>query len=414
MLHRASPIDRVVILNDATTARGGATGLALLSIRLLRARGVAVTYIVGDDGESDELEALGVEIVAMGGKQLVAERRLTALTRGICNTRAEAGVAEWIAGNDTPRTIYHVHGWSKILSPSIFSALRPVASRTYTHAHDYFLACPNGAYMDYPHEAPCTRVPLGLSCLGTNCDKRSYPQKLWRSARRVALDKARGPASWRPTIMIHEAMAPAMERAGYDSQNLVALRNPAGAFSSERVRAEDNSLFCFIGRVEREKGIEDALAAAAKAGVRLRVIGDGPLREELAARWPDVEFTGWASRDQVSELVRDARCVVVPSRYPEPFGLVIAEAAQSGIPVIVSDTALLAADVANLGLGLSTTTRDIDAFAAAMERIRDLPRDEIESMSRRGFAGTSRLASTDEAWADGLMALYETSLVEAA
>ena len=49
-----------------------------------------------------------------------------------------------------------------------------------------------------------------------------------------------------------------------------------------------------------------------------------------------------------------------------------------------------------------------------MERIRDLPRDEIESMSRRGFAGTSRLASTDEAWADGLMALYETSLVEAA
>ena len=36
-------ISRIVILNDASVARGGATGLALLSIRLLRARGFEVT-----------------------------------------------------------------------------------------------------------------------------------------------------------------------------------------------------------------------------------------------------------------------------------------------------------------------------------------------------------------------------------
>ncbi|WP_444430903.1 hypothetical protein ACTTAM_08565 [Rhodobacter capsulatus] len=41
---------KVVILNDASVARGGATGLALLQARLLRARGLAVVFASADRG----------------------------------------------------------------------------------------------------------------------------------------------------------------------------------------------------------------------------------------------------------------------------------------------------------------------------------------------------------------------------
>jgi glycosyltransferase involved in cell wall biosynthesis len=408
MLTRPANVERIVVLNDATKARGGATGLALLSIRRLRERGYAVTYIVGDDGSSDELMALGVEIVSVGGRALLAERKLTAATRGIYNTVAHEVVSTWVRKNDTPSTAYHVHGWSKILSPSIFDALEPVAARTVTHAHDYFLACPNGAYMDYVRDKPCTLVPLHASCLCTNCDKRSYPQKLWRSARAVALMRARASSSvWGPTLMIHRGMKPALMRAGMRDAQLMTMPNPAQSFRAARVEAENNQVFCFIGRVEREKGIEDAIAASSRAGVRLRVIGDGPLREALAREHPEVEFAGWQDRSSFADLVHDVRCVLVPSRYPEPFGLVIAEASLSGLPVIVSDTALLSDDVVDGRVGLSCNTRDLEAFTANIIRMRDMPSAEIRELSLQGHSGAARLAATETEWIDALVDVYQ-------
>jgi hypothetical protein len=66
---RNSPaiLERIVIINDVATR--GATGLALLSIRLLRAAGIPVTMITGDDGANAELAAL-VDVAALGGEHI--------------------------------------------------------------------------------------------------------------------------------------------------------------------------------------------------------------------------------------------------------------------------------------------------------------------------------------------------------
>ena len=404
-------VSRVVVFNDASVARGGATGLALLSIRMLRERGIAVTYIVGDSGNAPELADLGVEVVAVGGRQLVQENKLKAASRGIYNTHARRVAADWISANDRPNTVYHLHGWSKILSPAIFDALRPVASRTLIHAHDFFLACPNGAYMDYQKVEPCERVPLGASCLSTNCDKRSYPQKLWRVARQTALLKSldkSGP--WGGIAMIHETMAPYLEKAGFPPRMLTTVRNPAEAFCAERIAAEANRAFFFVGRVEAEKGIEDLIEAAQLAGVPLKVIGDGPLREELSRAHPEVEFFGWRSRDEIAALIRHARAVVMPSRYPEPFGLVAAEASLSGLPVILSRTAFLGREIAEGGIGFVCEGRDREAFAATLGDMRDLPAADIRQMSERAFSGNVSLANSPAAWIDALLELYRGAL----
>lgn len=401
---------RVVVLNDSSIARGGATGLALLSVRLMRARGIPVTFITGDAGQNPELEALGVEVVALGGRQLMQRARLNAATAGIYNRPAGRLVADWIAANDTPGTSYHLHGWSKILSPAVFVALRAVAPRTVLHAHDFFLACPNGAYMDYRRMQPCARVPLDVSCLLTHCDKRSYAQKLWRAARQAGLRAMLAKAApWAAVVMIHERMAPYLVRAGLPPHLLRALRNPAEPFVRERIRVEANAIFYFVGRVEAEKGIEDALAAAAEAGVRMRVIGDGPLRSLLAAQYPDVDFLGWRSREEIAELVTDARALVMPTRYPEPFGLVAAEASQSGLPVVLSRTAFLGDQIAENGLGFVCDVRDRTAFAATLRTLAAMPSDEIRGMSERGFRRDVRLATTPDEWIGHLIDLYRTT-----
>ncbi|RVT86912.1 glycosyltransferase [Rhodobacteraceae bacterium CCMM004] len=407
--------DRVVILNDASVARGGATGLALWSVRLLRARGVPVTYVCGDGGDDGAVAATGADLVAVGGAALLQRGRAAALRQGIYNAQARDVVARHVAECDTPGTVYHVHGWAQILSPALFDALAPVAARVVIHAHDMFLACPNGVYMDYPRGEVCTRVPLSASCLTTNCDKRSYLQKGWRVARQMSLRRTLDLSlPWARILAIHPGMRPRLMRAGYPEGLIGVLRNPVAPWCDRRVAAEDNHGLVYVGRLERDKGILDLCAAARRTGMALTAVGDGALRAHIADAYPEVTVTGWMPRERIGGMVRGARALVQPAHHPEPFALVLPEAIFSGLPVVTSDTALMTPEIVEAGLGLSAAVQDPADFDAALVRMRDMDRGALAEMSRRGYDREVALGLTPEAWADGLLAAYGAALSDPA
>lgn len=410
-----SRIDRVIVINDHSHANGGTAALALLSIRLLRARGIAVTLICGDAGDNPELRELGVEIWAAGSADLLGRSKASALSRGIYDPATRALVDKVRAARDGPGTVWHVHGWAQILSPSIFAALTPVAPRVFLHAHDTFLACPNGMFMDYQKGEVCERVPLGASCLATHCDKRSYPQKLWRVARHGTLWRCLDRrADWAGLIIINPGVAPKMRRAGYPEALLRLLRNPATPYSATRIEAERNEGLVYVGRLERDKGVMELVEAAARCAVPLRLIGDGALRAQIARDHPDVELCGWQPSERIGGLVAGARALVMPSHHPEPFALVIPEAVQSGLPVLVSHTALLAPEIETRGMGLSFDVFDAASFDRAVARIRDMAPDMLREMSLRGLREGGDLSTTPEGWAEELVALYEAALARPA
>jgi glycosyltransferase involved in cell wall biosynthesis len=403
-------IDYLVVIDDFSTGGGGQTQLALLSAKQARRGGLPVAYIGGDTGGNAELADLGVEIVSAGNAPLVKRDKLDAAIRGIFDLRIHNLIANWIIRNDSPGTIYHLHGWAQTLSPAVFAALRPVRERVILHAHDYFLLCPNGAFYDYPSASLCTRTPLSLPCLTKNCDKRSYSQKLWRSARQIALRLAFNIATMPARIvLIHQDMAAPFIRAGVPASKLVTVRNPITPYSPTRIPAEQNSDIFFIGRVQEEKGIEDLIAALALTGSSLVVIGDGPLKEALAKQHPQITFTGWLNRNEIAARATHARLLVMPSRYPEPFGLVCLEAATAGIPVIVPPSALLARDVAANGIGYVCNTRDHAAFANVLGQA---SRDDaaIKKMSVAGHALAGTLAPGPAAWGEELRTVYRQAL----
>lgn len=410
-----SPIDRIVVINDLSIARGGGTGLALLSVRLFRQLGIPVTYICGDRGVNAELAALGVETVALGGEHILTGDRGQAFLTGLHNTAARTMIERWLDEHDTGRTVYHVHGWSKIMSPAIFLALSRVADRTVLHAHDFFLACPNGAFHHYPSQTPCDCRPLSLGCVASRCDKRSYAHKLWRLGRsarlRSILSQEKAPS--RLILLLHEKMAPGFEKSGYPTEVLHTLRNPVTPYTSERVRAEDNSDFFFIGRLEPEKGIGDAVKAAAEAGVRLTIIGDGPLKESLRQFGANVSVLGWQNHAEIASRIRAARALLMPTRYCEPFGLVAVEASQSGIPVILSDKAYLADEMVAAGVAIACDTSKPAAFASALKLLAEMPQDDIRAMSERAYGRAARLSTTPEEWRDALIGHYQSLLTGA-
>ncbi|MCR9125581.1 MAG: glycosyltransferase [Rhodobacteraceae bacterium] len=402
-------LTRVVVINDASQAFGGATGLALLNVRLLRARGIDVTYVCGDTGDNDDLKRLGVRVVAAGGARLLNRRRGDAFSRGIHNSDTRDMLARLIAEDDTPGTVYHLHGWAQILSPSIFSALAPVAARCYIHAHDMFLACPNGVYMDYQKSEPCTRVPLSGSCLLCNCDKRSYLHKGWRVLRQHSLRRCFDLSRpWAGIVMIHPGMRPHLMRAGYPDGLLRDLRNPVRPFSETRIRAEENRTLAYVGRLEEDKGVLQLAAAARRTGLHLVFIGEGAMRARLEREYPDARVTGWQTREGIAAHIARARALVLPSIHPEPFGLVVPEAVESGLPVAVAQTAMLARDVVDAGYGLAFDVHDPQSFDGALRALAEMPDPRIADMSKRGFDRVTPIAETEADWVQALVGLYQS------
>ena len=408
---RAAP-DRVVIINDVSQVRGGATNVALHSAALLGDSGIPVTYFTGDHGLHSELRLRNADVVAVGGEHILRTALTRAALDGLYNVSAEQRLTTWIAVNDTPGTIYHLHGWSKILSPSVFRALRPVARRLIVNAHDFFLVCPNGGYFNFRSESPCELRPMSASCLLSSCDRRNYAHKLWRSARQEIRRAVFDLASGARVLAVHEGMLPHLERGGIPRAQLATLRNPVTPWHPERIEAERNKVFLFVGRLEEDKGADLLLAAARDAKVRVRVIGSGPLEGTLARNYPEVEFTGWRSANDIPALVRDARALVMPSRYREPFGLVAFEALASGLPVVVSSFAMVADELSEVGAGISCDPYDRGAFSKVLSLLAS--NDELTaSMSGQAHANAVRFSLSPSEWARRLVSHYCDALQEA-
>ncbi|MDG1117190.1 MAG: glycosyltransferase [Flavimaricola sp.] len=397
---------RVIMVHDSCVARGGATAMALLATRLLRERDVSVVFVTGDTGENEYLRSHGVEVVSFGGTPLLQGSRIATARNGLWNSRARAFLAHWIAQNGRPDDVWHLHNWSQIWSPSIFSALAPVMRRLVVHAHDYFNACPNGTFYDYQLEEVCRRVPLSASCLTTNCDRRSALQKVWRSGRQALLGRTFTTADAPPLLLIHPGMAPAFLRSGFCADRMPVLRNPSTPFTDKRIAAEHNKTLVYIGRLDQEKGAVQLARAAAMAKVPLKVIGSGPEEAAIALANPEAQLTGWQNHTQIREHVAGARALIMPSLYPEPFGLVAVEAMGSGLPVVASHTALLAPEIVASGSGWSVDVRDVDGLSNILRTVADAPARDIAEKSLNAFSSSRLLASTPEAWCDELLGIY--------
>ena len=75
--------------------------------------------------------------------------------------------------------------------------------------------------------------------------------------------------------------------------------------------------------------------------IALTLAGDGPSRDaweqlsrELGVR---ASFPGWVDADALDQLYRSAAMVIVPSLWPEPFGLIGLEAGAYGVPAVAFD-----------------------------------------------------------------------------
>lgn len=160
----------------------------------------------------------------------------------------------------------------------------------------------------------------------------------------------------------------------------------------------------FVGRLEYEKGIHDAIAALPKIrkshpGTTLVVAGDGTQQDwliEQARRHKvvkSVKFLGNLDHQELLEWLHQADAIVLPSHY-EPFGIVALEAAAAGTPLVTSNVGGLGEAVIDGETGLSFAPRDVTGIADAAIRTLDDPAAAAE----RAVTARARLTA-DFDWA---------------
>jgi glycosyltransferase involved in cell wall biosynthesis len=141
-------------------------------------------------------------------------------------------------------------------------------------------------------------------------------------------------------------------------------------------------IFASVGRVAVEKNIE-AFLALDLPGTKV-VVGDGPAREALQAKFPDVVFTGFKTGDDLARHFADADVFVFPS-FTDTFGLVNLEAMASGTPV----AAFIAPGPQDIIPGSGAGAINDDLRAACLEALtcsRAVTRAHAEKFSWRACA----------------------------
>jgi glycosyltransferase involved in cell wall biosynthesis len=118
------------------------------------------------------------------------------------------------------------------------------------------------------------------------------------------------------------------------------------------------------------KRLDIAIHAARRAGLPLKIAGEGTDRARLEAlAGPEVEFLGRATDENVRELYRGATAVLLPGE--EDFGIVPVEAQACGRPVIALARGGALETVVDGETGVLVDSSDPDAWAEAMRRVRD-------------------------------------------
>lgn len=278
-----------------------------------------------------------------------------------------------------PDVIY-VNGLADV---SLHRTLRAIAPGVLS-IHAFAGTCISGNKSHHGRR-PCDRR-FGASCLAMYFPYRCgglNPLTMIR-AYRTQLAYLQAIREYEAVIVHSKFMQGEYDKHGIATSRVQLPLAPAEPTSPSTSAAHQALRLLYMGRLTRLKGgaiLFEALrvfAARTSMPVSLTVAGDGDDRatwERAASNLPSsvtVRFVGWIAEDQRTRLLDETDAIVVPSIWPEPFGMVGLEAAAHGIPAVAFDVGgihewLQDGETGAMASGDPPTAVGL---AAALERIR--------------------------------------------
>lgn len=214
--------------------------------------------------------------------------------------------------------------------------------------HDYFLTCLSGTKRTKIPFKECNRK-YGLGCLA-----RYFPQRcggrnpltmiriyFWQKKMRSNFKY------YQKILVASKRMQEEFVREGFNNDNVIVVPYPpSGVKPLDTLSARSNfsNRLLFVGRLVESKGWQDAIIATNIARKRfgldfcLAIAGTGPDREVVIRMEKNnpgfIKYLGNLDSSSLAVEFSKADVLLVPSKWPEPFGLVGLEAMSQGLPSV--------------------------------------------------------------------------------
>ena len=263
--------------------------------------------------------------------------KLMALTRPFGSQEVKRKFGRLL--DDFNPDVVHINNVHTQLSPVIAELARKRCIRVVWTLHDYKLLCPRYDCLRDGKEI-CEKC-FGrdkLPCKIYRCMKGSRLASEVGYREAVMWNRERLEACTDLFICPSGFMAEKMAQGGFRKEKLKVLCNFIDTKKCRKDNYDKEDYYCYVGRLSHEKGVATLIEAAARLPYRLKVIGGGPLSEELKIKNEqlkgNVEFLGFRQWDDIKNIVGKARFTVIPSEWYENNPLSVIEAQCLGTPVL--------------------------------------------------------------------------------
>lgn len=310
--------------------------------------------------------------------------------------------------------VIHLH---TVDNPRVLATCMATAP-TVRSIHNHNVYCPGGMKYFPALGTVCSRA-FGPACapigLVTHCTSRRPSRLLaaYRQTHRLQhLSRRVG-----RLLVASEYVRDRMIQNGFAPDTVVTLPYFTALPSPAQWRGEP--IVLFTGRVTSYKGLEVLLRSAKFVRVPFEIVvnGDGPalanarrVVEDLALT-DRVRFIGWAAKREHHVLYERAAVVVVPSLWPEPFGLVGIEAMSYGKPVVAFDVGGIREWLDHEVTGFLVRPYDIVDMAAKITALLE----DRQLADRMGTAGRKSVEDrfSEARHVTALLEVYTAAIAEA-
>ena len=398
---------RILQVNNFHYPRGGADRYFLDLTSLLRERGHVVQTFSTARPENVNDDWLAVR--SLTGVRTEGAAAMRDAARFVYSRAARSQMQHAVASFRPD--LAHLHIYYGQLTASILSPLAAAGIPVVQTLHEYKLVCPthglyaHGRFCDACHGSHywraiakrCNRGSVSRSALSA---LEAYVSNFLGARNRVSR-----------FIAVSDFQRDQLVRLGIPGERISVLALFSAQCDSPPDRPGDYVLY--VGRIQREKGIGtllDGFAALGDNAPPLKIVGAGAELPHWQAYAQSlglqkrVDWLGFRSGKELSDLYRGCLVVVNPSLLNETFGLTCLEAMSHGRPVIASRVGALPEIVDHERNGILVPAGSADALTESILRMARDP-GSANDMGRRGWEKVGREFTKTQHY-DALMSIY--------
>ncbi|NIY91789.1 glycosyltransferase family 4 protein [Vibrio diazotrophicus] len=306
--------------------------------------------------------------------------------------------------------IVHFHNIYHQLTPSIIKVAKSLGCKTVLTAHDTKIACPS--YTMYRDGHTCEACLQGSiwNAFKYRCQEGSLFKSALLSLEATYQSLAKNYQAVDVIVSPSEFLA-SIIRQKLPHNRIEVVVNGIDEHV-ERNGVKDGRYFLYLGRLSVEKGVATLAEAyqRSKQEMPLKVVGDGPLYNELVTHYDNIDFLGFQSGEVLHTLIKECSAVIVPSECYENCSMSVIEAMAYGKPIIGANIGGIPEQVREGVEGRLFESGNPDSLAQVMDDFAQHPELVVEfgNRARHRLENKYSLARHENT----LMHLYQELLSE--